>query len=231
MLKQKLRGVPAVDRFWYHVIKRESGCWLFRNNAADYGSMRDDNGKNVTAHRFSYQLHKGEIPRGMYVCHKCDVRGCVNPDHLYAGTHEDNVKDIIDRGRHRSEKKIQDEMGRRKLSPDQIEKMVQDYKNGFTQQQLAKKYGLSQGTVSARLRVVANSGNRNGQEAERLKGHYRFKIDAEKRQEIRDKYATGDFTQTQLAVEYGVTQTRVSDIITGRDLKRAKTIPISETAT
>ena len=229
MLKQKLRGVSAVDRFWYHVIKRENGCWLFRNNAADYGQMRGDNGKNVTAHRFSYELHNGGIPRGMYVCHKCDVRGCVNPEHLYAGTHEDNVKDIIDRGRHRSEKKIQDEIGRRKLSPDQIEKMVQDYKNGFTQQQLSKKYGLSQGTVSARLRKVANSGVRGSHEPVKRSGHFRFKIDAGKRQEIRDKYATGSYTQKALAEEYGVTQTRVSDIITGRDLKRSKTyLPDSE---
>ncbi len=225
MLKQKLRGVRAVDRFWYHVIKRENGCWLFRNNAADYGSMRSDDGKNVTAHRFSYELHKGQIPRGMYVCHTCDVRGCVNPDHLYVGTHEDNVRDIVERKRHRSDRKMAAEASRRSLNPERAEALKADYSNGFTQAQLAKKYGVSQSTVSATIRGVVNTGNRSKAPGtrRRMGGNFRQKITEAQRNEIRQKYATGAFTQTQLAVEYGVTQTRVSDIITGRDYKRSIT--------
>ena len=225
MLKQKLRGVKAVDRFWYHVIKRENGCWLFRNNAADYGSMRGDDGRNVTAHRFSYEIHKGPIPRGMYVCHTCDVRGCVNPDHLYAGTHEDNVRDIVERKRHRSDKKMADEASRRALGQERAEALKADYSNGFTQSQLAKKYGVSQSTVSATIRGVVNAGNRSKTPGtrRRMGGNFKQKITEAQRIEIREKYATGSFTQTQLAVEYGVTQTRVSDIITGRDYKRSIT--------
>ena len=224
MLKQRLRGVKAVDRFWYHVIKRENGCWLFRNNAADYGSMRNDQGKNVTAHRFSYELHNGPIPRGMYVCHKCDVRGCVNPEHLYAGTHEDNNRDAVERRRHRSPKKIDSEIAMRSLGREEADRLRADYSNGFTQAQLAKKYGVSQSTVSCTIRGRVNSGNRLGTGGRRrFSGNFRSKITEQQRQEIREKYATGAFTQTQLAVEYGVTQTRVSDIITGRDYKRSIT--------
>lgn len=222
MHQQRLRGVKAVDRFWHHVVRRETGCWLFRNNAASYGTMRNDSGKNVQAHRFSYELHHGEIPRGMYVCHKCDVRGCVNPEHLYAGTHEDNNRDAVERRRHRSAAKMADEARQRRLSPYDAENLRKDYAAGFTQQQLAKKYKVSQSTVSATIRKAANQGLRNGEKSHRRHGHFRSKITAEQREEIRQKYATGSFTQTQLAVEYGVTQTRVSDIITGRDYKRSQ---------
>lgn len=59
-------------------------------------------GKTVSAHRFSYELHKGPIPDGMEILHSCDVRRCVNPDHLRVGTHAANMAEAADRGRMRS---------------------------------------------------------------------------------------------------------------------------------
>lgn len=55
--------------------------------------------KNVLAHRLAWELMKGQVPDGMLVLHKCDVRCCVNPDHLYIGTYADNVHDVDKRGR------------------------------------------------------------------------------------------------------------------------------------
>lgn len=81
-----------------------SGCWLWigavhKNQVgATYGLSFYQNRK-VRAHRLSYESFNGPIPPGLYACHRCDVSLCVNPDHLFAGTHQDNVDDRERKGR------------------------------------------------------------------------------------------------------------------------------------
>ena len=84
-------------RFWSKVDKScSSGCWkwLATLSGAGYGQFRVHS-RWVGAHRVSWQLSYGDIPEGKLVLHKCDVKNCVNPDHLYIGTHPDNREDSM----------------------------------------------------------------------------------------------------------------------------------------
>lgn len=80
-----------------------SGCWLWSGpiGRTGYGVYQTRQGP-IVAHRASFQIYKGPIPDGLYVLHKCDVRCCVNPDHLWLGTLSDNMQDMHDKGRHKA---------------------------------------------------------------------------------------------------------------------------------
>jgi len=77
-----------------------SGCWLWtgRYITTGYGALKG--GVTQLAHRAMWRAHHGEIPRGLFVLHRCDVRCCVNPAHLFLGTAQDNTKDMVRKGRH-----------------------------------------------------------------------------------------------------------------------------------
>lgn len=80
----------------------ETGCWIWTASigGGGYGQIGSGGRKQpLLAHRASWQIHFGQIPDGMQVCHKCDVKLCVNPDHLFLGSQIDNMQDMIRKGR------------------------------------------------------------------------------------------------------------------------------------
>lgn len=96
--------VPLEKRFWKRIRKTDT-CWLFGGSltSSGYGrlsEMTEHGERSHRAHRVSWELHFGSIPEGLLVLHKCDVPQCVNPSHLFLGTHRDNAidKTIKDRG-------------------------------------------------------------------------------------------------------------------------------------
>lgn len=95
---------PLRVRFWSKV-KKSDQCWEWQgaNVPKGYGII-GKNGRNQYAHRVSWELHKGIIPKGLLVCHHCDNPKCVRPDHLFVGTHQDNLRDMSRKGRGRQQK-------------------------------------------------------------------------------------------------------------------------------
>lgn len=91
---------PARD-FWQFVDKNQpNGCWLWTGttNMRGYGTWSQPGFRGL-AHRWSYKLAHGDLPDGLFICHHCDCPPCVNPSHLYAGTHRQNMTDAVNRGR------------------------------------------------------------------------------------------------------------------------------------
>lgn len=138
-------GRSLADRFW-EKVERSDGCWEWRGsrNVQGYGVMRSGGGsaqRTVThkAHRVSYELANGPVPAGFFVCHTCDNRGCVRPDHLYAGSPADNTRDRDVRGRN----------GMAKVTADQVGELRRRRANGETLAVLAADYGLSLSQTSS----------------------------------------------------------------------------------
>ena len=218
------KRAPLSERFWARVVKHENGCWLYGGEkfGNKYGLLTRGgrSGRNISAHRYSYEIHHGEIPRGKFVCHKCDVKNCVNPDHLYAGDHEDNTQDIVDRKRVRRKQGISvlplaregERRFNRALTSKSREMLKKQYESGkWTQAQLAKAWHVSQGTVSAIIRGVKNMGA--GGDGKKRTGFFKHKVSAADREQIAKRYLTGGVTQKMLADEYGLDQTYVSLLV------------------
>jgi hypothetical protein len=125
-------------RFWSHVTKTKD-CWEYRTTKR-YGEFFCDR-SSIMAHRFSWEIHVGEIPSNLEVLHSCDNTRCVNPKHLFLGTQKDNVQDMLQKGRG-------NRGGRYRFSPKQASVIKERYMKGeSTMCSLAYEYGTTRDLV------------------------------------------------------------------------------------
>ncbi len=135
-----------LKRFWDKVEKTDS-CWIWKAHKLKkgYGHFHFID-KDVLAHRFSYELHKGKIPEGLFVCHSCDSPSCVNPDHLWLGTNKENRDDAECKGRAKyfgftiPKKGI--ENNKHKLTETQVIEIRELKKTGKSYRKIAKQYNV-----------------------------------------------------------------------------------------
>ena len=131
------------QRFWPKV-RKTSSCWIWIGRLTDRGYGLIGRGRQglyqLRAHRGSWQLHYGAIPHGLYVCHTCDNRACVNPQHLFLGNQSDNLMDAARKGRMPHV-----------LTPSKVQDIRHRYPELSTGM-LAREYGVSRTLISKIIR-------------------------------------------------------------------------------
>lgn len=144
--------VPEGERLLRHIeIDMTRQCWLWSGarmkcgyGRIHVGSLFDGTNRVELAHRVSYRAFVGPIPDDMLVMHKCDVRECINPEHLSLGTYRDNTQDMLRKGRGNHSR------GERHRSAKLTEGQVREIRNSSeTLRVLAQKYGIASPVVHA----------------------------------------------------------------------------------
>lgn len=139
------------DEKWIPVP--ESGCWLWTATCypsgygvIGVGSRTDGSRTNVAAHRLSYELHVGDIPQDICVLHKCDTPQCVNPNHLFLGTKQDNNKDKL--AKNRQAKGARMNRGHLTESDVQAIRQMKQANPSFSCKQIGQTFNVARNTIS-----------------------------------------------------------------------------------
>lgn len=228
------------EKFLSRVSIDETGCWLWAagKTGQGYGAFAID-GRNRPAHRVSFELFKGKIPEGIFVCHKCDIPACVNPDHLFLGTHQDNMDDRSKKGRTpplpnthsnqewnlkriRSMPKGADNTATR-YTDEQVLQVHELRKTGIGPKPISEALGLPEMFVQdiiygrARRYLHPDEAIRNRLTRERTprQSGVRKKYSDEIIEEVRRRAALGD-KGSKIALDLGVPRSLVYDVRLGR---------------
>ena len=198
----------AIKHFWDRVdIRGKDECWEWRGGRQAFGHGRlRVCGRRWLAHRFSYTISFGPIPHGLFVLHKCDNPPCVNPNHLYVGTQNDNVQDRVDRDR----SAFGEDSGKTCLTNEQVFDIQRLYNTGnYTQRDLAARYGVS-------ISCVGNIIDGKRWVKKQIERTYVRGIgDIETAEKIRRLSLTG-LSQYAIAKQFGIHQSSVSNIVNNK---------------
>lgn len=149
--------LDPVQRFWAQVDTtpgQSKGCWNWKGKPKEdgYGQFlvkTDGKQKLYKAHRYSWELHNGPIPPGFMVCHTCDNRMCVKPEHFFLGTHKDNSQDMVQKGR----SCLGQKNGRTGLTDQQAKEILLGFfKDGVPKKELLKRYPIGYTALGFLLR-------------------------------------------------------------------------------
>lgn len=144
-------AVPLMERFMRHVRQLDSGCWEWTGARCGERQGRGQSslpgGRKTLAYRVAWILHRGPIPSGMKVCHRCDVPLCVNPDHLFLGTQKENIQDAVKKGHMRGPGTRGETHSRARLTEVQVLEIRRRAAGPINVCAIAREYGVSRGTV------------------------------------------------------------------------------------
>ncbi len=144
-----MRYRPIAERFATKFeVDPQSGCWNWTGAKikGGYGQLGGERGAGaVVAHKFSYEHHVGPVPAEMLVLHECDNPGCVNPDHLFLGSHADNMADMTRKGRNGTLRGARG--SNRKLTDEQKNDMRAMVHAGVPIRQIAARFGVDRRLV------------------------------------------------------------------------------------
>lgn len=146
------------DRLWDKVDKTgEHWLWTGHLAATGYGQIsRGGRGEGlVTTHRAAWEVSCGPIPEGLFVLHRCDIRPCCRPDHLFLGTAKDNSQDMVSKGRGVAYRGVSH--AQHKLTDDQVREIRQRVRAGEKQTVVARDFGVSSAFVSQLVRGLRRS--------------------------------------------------------------------------
>lgn len=144
---KKSINAAVVNRFLIK-FKKTKGCWQWKAGFNTYGyGLFKELGKTIGAHRFSYKLFIGSIPKGLLVCHTCDNRACVNPKHLWIGTEYDNAQDCVKKGRQTRACGVKN--GHSKLTEQQVKEIRNLKESSYN---ICTKYNV----VASTIRSIRN---------------------------------------------------------------------------
>jgi hypothetical protein len=141
---------PLLDRLMRRIEHdTNGGCWLWSGaiiTGAGYGNI-PVNGKTTAASRVAWTVFRGPVPHGHFVCHKCDVRLCCNPDHLFVASHRENMADMARKGRGRGLRG--EASGKARLTEQQVICIRRHLLDGRTYRAIAAEFGVHYGTIQA----------------------------------------------------------------------------------
>jgi hypothetical protein len=154
------KKTDPIGRFWTKAIIKDdpAACWEWQanKNHRGYGLFAswDENRKthHVAAHRYAWELVNGPVKDGLFVLHRCDNRGCVRPSHLFLGTQQDNVDDMVAKGRG-----IRGERHHKAKVSDAQAEAIRSLRGIVPQSTVGKTYGLTQTAVSYIMRGLRKS--------------------------------------------------------------------------
>lgn len=145
-----LLSLTGEEKFWSNIyIGNEDECWEWKSLSGTSRYVYTKfNGQDCGGHRLAYEIIYGGIPKGLYVCHTCDNPPCCNPNHLFLGTHQDNVDDRERKGRNRLPYSKGEDHGMHKLTVEDVKEIRRlYYSSNHTYRSLAEIYNVSFGNI------------------------------------------------------------------------------------